>query len=56
MNTVYQRYRSDPKFRAALLRAAHRQRNAAIASFLSAAAAYFSPNKKHHAAAESVAA
>jgi hypothetical protein len=53
---MYERYRRQPAFREALVAAARHDRNAALARFIAAAAAYFSLNRKHQAAAESVAA
>jgi len=50
MNAIYERYRSDSAFREALVAAARRDRNAALARFLAAAAAYFFPTRKPHAA------
>jgi len=50
MNAIHERYRRDPEFRDALIAAARRDRNAALARFLAAAAAYFSLKRKPHAA------
>jgi hypothetical protein len=50
MNALYERYRQQPGFREALVAAARRDRNAALARFIAAAAAYFSPTRDRHAA------
>ena len=48
MNPVYRRYRTDERFRTALIASAHRQRTQAIARFLAASAAYlFAPRTSH---------
>ncbi|HEY6821644.1 MAG TPA: hypothetical protein VI321_06465 [Burkholderiales bacterium] len=50
MNAMGERYRRDPAFRDVLVAAARRDRNAALARFFAAAAAYFSLKRKPHAA------
>jgi hypothetical protein len=50
MNAMRERYRMDPAFLEVLVAAARRDRNAALARFLAAAAAYFSLKRKPHAA------
>lgn len=47
MNAAYRRYRTDERFRAALLACAHRHRTQAIAGFFAAAGGLlFSPRKR----------
>ena len=50
MNAIYRRYRTDERFRAALLASAHRERAQAIARFMADTAAYLFPHRSRHAA------
>lgn len=49
MDPVYARYRTDERFRAAVLASAHRQRAEVIACFAAAVAAWFLFLKRPHA-------
>ena len=47
MNAIYHRYRTDERFRAALIASARRQQALAIGRFLADAAAYLFPNRSN---------